>query len=275
MSMQCAKNGNVRIAAGDHRRFEARFEGVAFAPHRHDTFTFAITTNGVQSFDYRGETRHSRPGGIVVLHPDEVHDGRAGTDEAFAYRAVTVEPAELQIALGGRPLPFITGGQSNHPDLIGAVAAMLHDFERPMDDLEWHSAMCDLADALLDAAGDPAVPTIADARGAERAREVLDAMPDSTIDMNRLEEETGVNRWQLARDFRALYGTSPYRYWQMRRLDRARICLSGGQPLAATAHACGFADQAHFNRQFKATYGITPKAWQKLVPQAPFRTIVQ
>jgi hypothetical protein len=46
---------------------------------------------------------------VVVLYPDEVHDGRAGTEQGFGYRIVYVEPAllvEAVRAIHGRPRPF-------------------------------------------------------------------------------------------------------------------------------------------------------------------------
>src|ERR1700750_1404381 len=67
-------------------RLEARFRGRAFSPHRHDTYAIGITLAGVQTFRYRGEARHCLPGQWHILHPDEIHDGAAGTDEGFAYR---------------------------------------------------------------------------------------------------------------------------------------------------------------------------------------------
>jgi AraC-like DNA-binding protein len=51
----------------------------------------------------------------------------------------------------------------------------------------------------------------------------------------------------------------------LRRLDRVRERLVEGAPLAHTAYACGFSDQAHLTRQFKSAYGLTPRAWQRLV----------
>jgi AraC-like DNA-binding protein len=63
-----------------------------------------------------------------------------------------------------------------------------------------------------------------------------------------LEAVTGLSRYELARQFRALYGTSPYRYSVMRRLDLARSRLRGGTRLADLALTAGFADQAHFTR---------------------------
>ena len=90
---------------------QAWFAGRGFAPHRHDTYAIGLTDTGVQAFDYRGATRISTPGEVVVLHPDETHDGRAGTPDGFGYRIVYVAPArihEAARAIRGRPcaLPF-------------------------------------------------------------------------------------------------------------------------------------------------------------------------
>src|SRR5882724_8180394 len=58
---------------------QAWFPGHGFDKHRHDTYATGLTDVGVQAFDYRGVTEVSTPGKVVVLHPDETHDGRAGT----------------------------------------------------------------------------------------------------------------------------------------------------------------------------------------------------
>ena len=56
----------------------------------------ALTEVGVQAFDYRGVAEVSTPGQVVVLHPDETHDGRAGTPDGFGYRIVYVAPARIR-----------------------------------------------------------------------------------------------------------------------------------------------------------------------------------
>lgn len=90
-------------------RMEARFTGDAFEPHRHDTYAIGVTLHGVQTFRYRGEKRQSLPGNIMVLHPDEVHDGGAGTEDGLRYRMIYLEPALAIEALGGNhgALPFV------------------------------------------------------------------------------------------------------------------------------------------------------------------------
>jgi hypothetical protein len=47
---------------GGIERREARFNGAAFTPHRHDTYAIGITLAGFQAFDYRGSSRRSLPG---------------------------------------------------------------------------------------------------------------------------------------------------------------------------------------------------------------------
>lgn len=255
----------VRRAPGGVDRIEACFTGVAYAPHRHDTYAIGVTLGGVQSFDYRGEARHSLPGQMVVLHPDELHDGRAGNGEAFRYRTAYIRPADLQEVLGGRTLPFIAGGLSSDPRLAEAVDALLADYARPLTRLEYQDALVGIAAALEAASGGVSVIRRANREAARAARDYIEACLDETFCLADLEQATGHDRWQLSRDFRAMFGASPYRYLILRRLEKARGLLLEGRSGAQAAADCGFADQSHFGRLFRKTWGLTPVAWLQVV----------
>ncbi|MGQ9366938.1 AraC family transcriptional regulator [Azospirillum sp. ST 5-10] len=249
-------------------RIEARFAGRAFAPHRHDTYAIGITLGGVQTFDYRGARCDSPAGHAVVLHPDEVHDGRAGSEAGFRYRILYLEPRLVQEALGHRtPLPFVRPAVSADPRLLRALHAALDDLDRMPEELEGDGAVLAVAEAL--AALDPTVarrPLGAAAAGAvARARAFLDEPPDRTVTSADLEAVSGLGRFALARHFRAVLGTSPYRYLTLRRLDRARALIGGGVPLAEAAADAGFADQSHMTRLFTRTYGVPPGRWRALL----------
>lgn len=248
------------------QRFHAELVDTAFSPHRHDTYTFALTTRGVQDFDYRGATRRSRPGAVVVLHPDELHDGRPGAEGGFGYAGLTILPEALARYRPGRSLPFLAGGVSRNAELMTAIRTAL-SLDKKASVLEHESAVIELAQTL-DAVSDAPAPVSPVTRAVVDAActMIRDHLEDG-ISLAELEAATGQDRWQLCRDFRTLRGTSPARYLTQRRLDVVRGGLACRQPLAELADAAGFADQAHMSRQFKAAYGISPGRYARTIVQ--------
>lgn len=249
------------LGDGQPLRMEAFVAGRGYSPHRHDCYVFALTLEGVQSFQYRGSERHSLPGGAIVLHPDELHDGHAGTQAGFRYRALSVEPCLVQQILGGKALPFLEGALSTDPRLLQALRPLLDDVARPMDELAYQDALYDLTRTLARLCGGARDLPMAHYGAARLARDYLQAHWDEAVTLARLEAVCGRDRWQLSRDFRAAFGTSPYRYLLMRRLQRARSLLSAGSRIADAALACRFADQSHLTRHFRQAFGLTPKRW--------------
>jgi AraC-like DNA-binding protein len=255
--------------------FSAWFAGRAFHRHRHDTYAVGLTDTGVQVFDYRGARHSSTPGQVVVLYPDEPHDGRAGTDDGFGYRIIYVEPGALSAAVGvlrGRPhpLPFMRDAVSSNGALARTVARA---FIAPLDALMADGLVMELAEALVAGERDSPAPAACrrvDLGAVERARQFLDAERTRVVHSTELESITGLTRYDLSRQFRLAFGTSPYRYLLMRRLEFARDQVHRDRPLAEVAGDAGFADQAHFTRVFKSAFGLTPARYRGLrLPRAP------
>jgi AraC-like DNA-binding protein len=256
-----------RGPAGGVELLRAWFGGRAYARHRHDTYAIGVTEAGIQVFDYRGRVERSRPGQVVVLHPDEAHDGRPGDEGGFGYRIVYVEPARIAAAVrtirgGPASLPFAREPVSRNAALARAVAAAFRAAPEP---LALDALVLRLAEGLIESdEGRPAAePRRVDQAALDRARAFLDGRR-AIVRSTELEAVTGLSRYELARQFRVRYGTSPYRYSLMRRLDVARSGLRAGTPLADVALAAGFADQAHFTRMFRSAYGVTPGRYARM-----------
>jgi AraC-like DNA-binding protein len=255
--------------AGGIELLSAWFAGEAYQKHRHDTYAIGVTDSGVQVFDYRGSVHASTRGQVVVLYPDEIHDGRAGSDEGFGYRIVYVQPsllAEAVRALRGRPypLPFVSEPVLTNAALSRAVAGA---FRVPLESLAIDSLIVDLARGLMAGERDGATPVVSrrvDLPAVERARQFLDAERTRVVHSAELESITGLTRYDLCRQFRIVFGTSPYRYLLMRRLDFARDRIHRERPLVEVACDAGFADQAHFTRVFKSAIGLTPTRYRAL-----------
>lgn len=241
-------------------RLEARFRGNGFSPHRHDTYALGLTLHGVQTFRYRGAARFSEPGRIIILHPDELHDGAAGTEDGLIYRMVYIPPALISAAGDYRTsLPFVSDPVLSDPRLWGALADILADIDGTPSDLLVNDAVTRIAGALRRWAGAPELTIKAGAQRAIReACRFMEAHCSEVLRLEDLEKVSGLDRYEFSRQFRKLMGTSPHRYLVMRKLERAKRAILSGSGLADAAALAGFADQAHFTRHFRKAFGITP-----------------
>lgn len=249
-------------------RIEAQFQGNGFAPHRHDTYAIGLTMTGVQTFSYRGEQRASLPGQVIVIHPDELHDGGAGTEEGLRYRMLYVAPEQIAevLAVAGAPgLPFVPAPVLSDTRFRHDLGDALTDIAVELGDLKRDCLIADLADCLSrhsDRGGSS--QTTLSWPGLKRCAEFLRENCADQVRMEQLEGLAQLDRFSLSRQFRTVFGTSPHRYLVMRRLDRAKAELRAGATLADAAAASGFADQSHMTRHFKKAYGMTPGQWRQL-----------
>ena len=261
------RSDSIRFGPSAHgiERAEIYLSTCAFESHRHDTYAIGITTAGVQTFHYRGSRHICMPGQLHVLHPDEAHDGAAGTDGGFGYRILYIAPELVREALAGRALPFV--GEPIQEPVPGArlIASLLADIDEPINELSSAEIGVAVADGLVSLSGQPDRRRAAiDTRAVELVRDYLAAHPREQTPAPTLEKIAGTDRYTITRHFRWAFGTSPDRYRTLRRLSLARAAIESGQSLARVAAEAGFADQSHMTRQFKRTYGMTPSRWMAL-----------
>jgi AraC-like DNA-binding protein len=142
-------------------------------------------------------------------------------------------------------------------DLISApVAAELHD--RVNSAPTW-AARFDAIDRVLTGVFRP------DARLPRP--EVLEswdllARTRGRLPVSLVADHVGWSRRHRSAQFQAEYGVGPKEAARVQRFDRARRMISarsaGSADIAAT---CGFTDQAHLNREFRAFTGVSPSRW--------------
>jgi AraC-like DNA-binding protein len=254
----------IRIASGAKgiERVEAHLHRQAFSPHSHDTYAIGITLSGVQTFHFRGARWHCLPGQCHILHPDEKHDGGAGTDEGFGYRIVYIDPSLVQEALPGNPLPFVADPVVDAARLTKGSVSEIWDIDGVIDDVARIDLVTTVVNLLVSVSSDVTKKSRPLAlNDLLRVRDLIAVSPAERRSMDELERVSGLDRWTLARQFRAAFGTSPSRFRTLRQLDRARRSIKRGLSLAEAALEAGFADQSHMSRQFKLAYGLTPARW--------------
>ena len=93
-----------------------------------------------------------------------------------------------------------------------------------------------------------------------RAAEIIRRKKGS-ISMEELAANAYISTRQLEREFRQKIGLSPKNYMRIARLNHVNRIITTGRRLLLTdvSYACGYADQAHFIRDFKHFTGESPK----------------
>jgi|GEM_PF-3366572 len=81
---------------------------------------------------------------------------------------------------------------------------------------------------------------------------------DRPVDLPTLGRLVDTGPVATLRMFRGQTGVTPHAFHLRLRLERAKERLRQGVPIAEAAMECGFADQSHLTRQFRADYGLTP-----------------
>ena len=238
-----------------------------FAPHAHDGYVVALIEQGAERFRCRGDELLAPAGSIIVIPPGEVHTGERGDAAGWSYRAFYPDASRID-ALGaqlGAGRPRFARTLIDDPALFAALRRAHRTLLDAADPLRAQASWTETFGDLLrrHARPGPVREPGAAHRAVARARELLHGAGPLTLEA--IAREVGLSPWQLSRTFRRETGMSLPAYRNHVRLAQARQALRSRRSLAEVAALLGFADQAHFTRQFKRAFGITPGRYRAQV----------
>ena len=149
--------------------------------------------------------------------------------------------------------------------LVEQVEALVTQLSRPAVSLECADSMRALLGRLI-ASGVPVSATLSrQGTPLGAARDYLRAHSNAPVTIAELADMMGLAESHLIRAFHREFGLPPHAYQMRLRLAAACELLSRGLSVSTVAFECGFADQSHLSRNFKAVYGLTPAAWASAV----------
>lgn len=247
----------------------ATFRTLQFAPHTHETFCIGVIEAGVQKSRIRGSTVDAGAGTIYLINPDVIHEGRPDED-GYRYRMMYPSLEALRSVAedaAGRDMPksFCFPDETVlAPPLAEAFLRLHRQIENGGARLEIESRFQTLMLNLMNAFAGETIEVSSSRAGSavRQARDLLDARYRDDLSLTEVAEAVGLSRAHLIRAFKKEFGMPPHGWLTDRRIRAARGLLEKGAPIAETAFDCGFADQAHLTRQFKARTGVTPAVYR-------------
>lgn len=248
----------------------ARFREHRYERHTHEGYVVALITEGCERVRIGRQEVLAPAGSVLVVNPEEWHDGEAGAEQGWAYRTFYPSVAllsDVAAELGQPPQPLFPRALIDDPELSRLLAAA-HAESTSSDATRAEASLLSALRHLILRHGDagrPAEPL--DGSGVQRRfsryREMIEAGLAGELDLQGLAATAGVTRFQVIRDFKKITGSTPAAYIRDRRLRRANRLIREGASLADAAFAAGFSDQSHLSRSFRAAHGITPGMFRR------------
>lgn len=239
----------------------ASFVEHAYRPHSHPTWTVAVVERGAARFSLDATQQRADRGELFILEPEAVHTGMAAVPEGWAYKVLYVEPdliAEWADA-GRSPRAarwVVFRDHALRDALLVAHEALATEPAGLAVDVPVLEAVTGLRPHLrAEVTARRSRPEHAAVR---RAVAHLRERWDQPVPLAELAAAARLSPFELARRFREQVGLPPHAFQIDLRIARARAALVAGEPIAAVAARCGFADQAHLTRAFKAAVGVPP-----------------
>lgn len=250
----------------------AHFTTHRYPLHRHETYVVAVIEAGAEALTARGVRWRALPGQIVLLNPDELHDGQAA-GQAFRYRVFYPSEAMMralaaELADGAdRPAPGFGPVIADDPGLAHSLLAAHAASRDAPDALARDGALTGaLATLLHRHAGPGRAPRPgAEPRRMAQVTAMMRAEPERGFSLDDLAGVAGLSRFHFLRVFRKATGQTPHAFLVNERVNRAQAMLRAGERPAEVAVACGFADQPHLTRAFRRILGVTPGQYARAV----------
>ena len=248
---------------------------VCYDKHSHAHFSIGAITGGHSHYLNQRSLQEVGPGSLVLMNPEEVHACNPIADQPWSYLMFYLDTDWLrsqqeEAGLGGEFRPFDMTA-SRDPLLYQGLQHLHHQLVEAPDPLAREVA-CHLFSRQLLARLTPARWDDRPPQHLQRAAELMQDDSASPLSLSQLSTVAGLTPSHFVRAFSQHYGMTPHAYLLDRRIRHARTLLKQGQPLAEVALASGFADQAHFQRQFKRRVAATPGQYRTQLARQAERT---
>lgn len=238
-----------------------------FKPHLHQAFSVGAVTMGEVCYQVQKERRSLKPGALALINPETLHSCNC---EGGRQRSYYMLYLDLDWCLQ------IQKGLWQVEDFVPAARIRLVDdllyhhyttvmeclLDEQMHLLKKEEELAELLGEIFTRACRPQQNHEAPSAQVERFKMLLAQNLEENLSLNACALQLKANLYTLLRQFKACYGITPHAYRMNCRIEQARKLLQQGNDIGDTALVCGFFDQSHFHRIFKAMTTVTPQQYR-------------
>lgn len=238
-----------------------------FKPHMHKTFSVGAVDRGEVVYTVGSRQSSLVPGSLALINPEAMHScNTVGASERSYYMlyldvdwCLQVQKALWNVELFNEVSSVHLENEDLYRQYIGTMTTLMdHDSHL----LEKEQDLVELITTLFSLSCRPENDVDAAVDGIDCLRQQLGSNLKTDLTLDSLAREIGANPYTLLRKFKKVTGLTPHAYRMNCRIEQAKQYLQRGEDIGETALECGFFDQSHLHRHFKAMTTVTPSQYR-------------
>lgn len=254
---------------GTIQLLEASFLNHSFNKHFHEEFCFGVIQSGKLDFNYRGKKISANKGLINLCNPGEVHDGFS--KNGWAYKMFYVDTklmSELSSSISGKrnDIPFFKDGVIEDEDLAKKIEELhILMFDEYAFTIEKEEMFLKVVIEFIKKYADSFIPIEKLYKSKDVISKSIEFINDNlseNITVSKLSQEANLSLYYFIRVFKEEIGLTPKEYIIQQRVRKVKELILKKQPLSQIVYECGFYDQSHMIKYFKAYTGINPSFYK-------------
>ncbi|WP_419782599.1 AraC family transcriptional regulator [Malaciobacter marinus] len=249
--------------------YEGHFNNFNYDKHVHEEYTISLIEKGHMNAFLKGFNHKFDKSSIITINPDEVHACAIANNNEYKHRSLYLKPETINEILkynfSKKQLSF-RDFHFNNEHIYNRLSFLInHDNIPYINTLTWECELIGIINSILQI-NSKAINLIELPSNHLLIQKVKDYLHDNfymQISLDDISKEFGISKYHFIRLFKKHTFVSVHAYLILIRIEKAKQFLQKGISLIDTAYMCGFNDQSHLNKRFKAITGLTPGEYKK------------
>lgn len=235
--------------------------------HMHRTFSIGAVDCGEVMYQAAGQEARLGPGTLALINPDTLHSCNPVDRKKRNYYILYLDVSwclqvQKSIWQNKNFVPAKEIALENeliYHQYIETMGLLVKNNELP----DRESRLTELVRSIFLRTCEPDIPFSGSTLQIARLKQQLGSDLSRPLPLEQFAATHRINPYTLLRQFKAGTGITPHAFRLNCRIDLAKKLLRAGHEPSVVALECGFFDQSHLHRHFKAMTAVTPKAYQE------------